>query len=79
MTTMPMSPLLPKAEMRQIARAINRAGRTMLRVMHRAFVRHPSGAGRRRCRICCPKANPLPLCIDGHEYARRRRGRKGKR
>jgi hypothetical protein len=32
-----------------------------------------------RCGICNPMANPKPLAIDGHAYARRRNNRKGRR
>ncbi|MFC6080976.1 hypothetical protein [Sphaerisporangium aureirubrum] len=34
---------------------------------------------RRRCYACNPAGNPLPLTIDGHEYARRRRARARRR
>lgn len=33
----------------------------------------------RRCHLCTPFANPLPLCIDGHAYRARTRNRRGRR
>lgn len=54
--------------------------------LHRAgihFTRTPGRIKRARahvarCHLCNPAANPKPLTIDGHEYTRRRNGRKGK-
>lgn len=50
--------------------------------MHRAGIAFTSGdlkrvrAHRQRCSICSPRANPAPLAIDGHAYARRRKNRR---
>jgi hypothetical protein len=33
----------------------------------------------RRCRLCSPQANPLPLAVDGHDYRRRQLARRRRR
>lgn len=56
---------------RQYTRAFGRMAHRLHR-LHAA--QHPKE--HLRCRTCRPHANPAPLCIDGHEYNRRRRRRK---
>lgn len=67
----------------QYQKAIVRTGKAFLAVqrgLHRPlaptiygdeFRRH-----RRRCRICNPRGNPLPMKADGREYARRLKARR---
>lgn len=55
----------------RVHQSIHRAG---IAITRRGEVKRVR-AHRARCTLCSPMANPRPLTIDGHEYARRRKGR----
>lgn len=66
--------------------AVREFGKTLLPhrdALHRAAMRLSLSEGERghrpRCRGCNPHGNPRPLSINGREYSRRRRNRKGNR
>lgn len=70
------------AALKAAAEAVDRVHQAM----HRAGIAITRGgdlkrvrAHRARCPICSPMANPHPLTIDGHAYARRRRNRRSRR
>ena len=57
--------------------AMAKAARAASKFLHALRAAHPHiPHNKARCAICSPRANPAPLCIDGHAYARRRKARK---
>ncbi len=68
---------------RQMTRAFNRSIKPLARTLHQLGVALLATPQRRRhisrCRSCNPRANPRPLCIDGHAYHRRTKARRRRR
>jgi hypothetical protein len=63
---------------RDIAETMQPAGKFAWRLGHAIDADERPRWHKRRCRECNPRGNPLPLAVNGHEYARRRKAR-GKR